>query len=198
MKSKRVREFASIIVCEVVFVLGVHVLEAQVEPTRRHEAHEHGVAQLNVATQGAELYLEFVSPAANIVGFEHPPRTDEQRAAVQEAVEILKDGEALIVLPAGAECRLAESMIDTDIDSDPSSEPEGAHQHEHHATDEHQRHSEFTAEYRFVCKQSQKLGHMDVMLFHSFPGIERIEVQLLTGTKQAALELTVKKNRIPF
>jgi hypothetical protein len=194
MKCKQVNGFVeSIGVFAIVFVLSVLLLKAQTEHSRRQEAHEHGVAHLNVAAQASELYLEFISPAANIVGFEHPPRTDAQKTAVKEAVETLNDGEALIVLPAGAQCRLAEPIVETDIDSDPSSE-----HHEHHEADDHQRHSEFTAEYHFVCDHPDKLAHIDVMLFHDFPGIERIEVQLLTGTKQAALELTAKKNRIPF
>jgi hypothetical protein len=181
-----------------VFVLSVLVLKAQTEHSRNQEAHEHGVAHLNVAVEGTELYLEFISPAANIVGFEHPPRTDEQKTAVKEAVETLEDGEVLFVLPAGVQCGLAEPIVDTDIDGDPISESEGAHQHEHHEADEHQRHSEFKAEYHFVCEHPDKLEHIDVMLFRDFPGIERIEVQLLTGTKQTALELTAKKYRIPF
>jgi len=134
------------------------------------------------------------------VGARSPPFQQRKAllTAVKEAVETLKDGEALIVLPAGTECRLAEPIVDTDIDSDPSSESEGADHHEHHEADEHKRHSEFTAEYHFVCKHPEKLAHIDVMLLRGFPGIERIEVQLLTGTKQTALELTAKKNRIPF
>jgi hypothetical protein len=152
------------------------------------------VAHLNVVVEDDDLYLEFASPAANIVGFEHRPRTDAQKAAVMEAVETLKNGETLIALPAGAQCRLAEPTVHTDIDS----EFEDAHEHEHHEADEHQRHSEFTAEYHFICKRPEKLAHIDVTLQHGFPGIERIEVQLLAGTKQTGLELTAKRNRIPF
>ena len=40
--------------------------------------------------------------------------------------------------------------------------------------------------------------YIDVMLFSVFPGIEHTEDQLLTDTKQTALELTVKKNIINF
>ena len=100
----------------IVFVLSVLVLKAQAEHSRRHEAHEHGMAHLNVAVEGADLYLEFISPAANIVGFEHPPRTDAQKTTVRKAIATLKDGEALIILPAGAQCRLAKCIVDTDID----------------------------------------------------------------------------------
>ena len=43
-----------------------------------HDAHVHGVAHLNVALEGNDLYIELTSPAANIVGFEHDPRTQNQ------------------------------------------------------------------------------------------------------------------------
>ena len=58
----------------------------QAEEKRHHEAHEHGVANLNVAVEGNNIYIEFSSPAANIVGFEHHPRTHEQKDAVRDAV----------------------------------------------------------------------------------------------------------------
>jgi len=54
------------------------------------------------------------------------------------------------------------------------------------------------AEYHFVCKKPEKLLSIDVMLFSVFPGIEQIKVQLLTDTKQTALELTAKKKKISF
>ena len=186
-------------------VLGIRVLDAQTEQSRRYEAHEHGVAHLNAAVEGADLHLEFTSPAANIVGFEHPPRTDAQKTTVKNAVDTLKDGEALIILPPGAQGRLAECTVHTDIDSEPGADSEDEHQHEtgeevetHAEADEHSGHSEFKAEYHFVCQHPEKLAHVDVMLLRAFPGIERIEVQLLTVTKQTAIQLTSNKNRIRF
>jgi hypothetical protein len=163
-------------------LLWLPVLNAQTKESRHHEAHEHGVAHLNVAVDGADLYLEFISPAANIVGFEHPPRNDAQKAAVKKAVDTLKNGKAMIILPSDVRGKLAESTVETDIDE----------------LGEHDHHSEFKAEYHFVCENPDKLEYIDVLLLRTFSGIERIEVQLLTGTKQAALELTAKKNRISF
>ena len=64
--------------------------------------------------------------------------------------------------------------------------------------DKHESHSEFRAEYHFVCKKPEKLASVDVMLFNVFSGIEHIEVQLLTVTKKTALELTAKKKKIIF
>jgi hypothetical protein len=169
-------------------VLGAFGLDAQTEPPRHHDAHEHGVAHLNVAVDGTALFLEFISPAANIVGFEHSPRDIEQKALVKKAVDTLKDGKSMIVLPAGAQAWLADCNVKTDIDSDET----------HDEAHDHNGHSEFTVEYHFVCKHPEKLTHIDVMLMRAFPGTERIEVQLLTATKQTALELTPKHNRISF
>jgi len=211
---------------------------------RHHDAHVHGIAHLNVAMEGTSLHLEFTSPAANIVGFEHEPRTPEQKEGVRNAIEKLENGSTLFILSPGAQCRLSKFSVKTDIehdadhdddhDADHDEEHEADHDDDHNANaghkhehendahhgegedkdqehhddkdqdhhdeneEEHARHSEFHSEYRFVCKNPGKLSQMDVMLIQSFPGIEHIEVQLLTETKQTALELTAQSHRIRF
>ncbi len=183
---------------------------------RHHDAHVHGVAHLNAAVEGTTLHLEFTSPAANIVGFEHEPRTPEQKDGVRNAMEKLEDGSKLFIPSPEAQCRLSKSSVKTDIENDADHDTDAEHKHEHekdahhgkdadhdkehHAEneDEHARHSEFHSEYRFVCKNPGKLSQMDVMLIKSFPGIEHIEVQLLTETKQSAQELTAQSHRIKF
>ena len=65
------------------------------EEQRHHDAHVHGVAHLNAAVEGTNLHLEFTSPAANIVGFEHQPQTPEQKDGVRKAIEKLEDGSNL-------------------------------------------------------------------------------------------------------
>jgi hypothetical protein len=184
--------------------------EALAEEYNHHEAHEHGVANLNVAIEGNNIYIEFSSPAANIVGFEHHPRTHEQKDAVKDAVKKLQTGDALFILSAGSESKLVKSNVDTDIDKDTDShsasehaqseeghhDHEGQHNKEHNEAAEHERHSEFKAEYHFVCKKPGRLSQIKVKLFSAFPGIEHIEVQLITETKQTAVELTAKKTII--
>ncbi len=64
--------------------LGTISPNLEAEELRHHEAHEHGVAHLNVAHDGKNLYIKLTSPAANIVGFEYRPCTPEQKAAVTE------------------------------------------------------------------------------------------------------------------
>ena len=96
-----------------VFVCGTNVPKVLAEEYRHHKAHAHGVAHLNVAVEGNDLYIELFSPAANIVGFEHHPRTEKQKAAVNKAIEKLQAGEALFVFSPGAEGKLTKSKVDT-------------------------------------------------------------------------------------
>jgi len=197
-------------------VLAFNLLDIQAAEIRHHEAHEHGVAHLNVALEGNDLYIEFISPAANIVGFEHHPRTEAQKSAVMKAMETLKAGEFLFVTSPYAECSLVAATVNTDIEDHEAHQSESTHVHdqgesgqdsesekhdrheEHHEADEHGHHSDFEAQYHFVCKQPEKLSKMDVMLFGKFPGIEHIEVQLLTASKQTALKLTAADYKISF
>ena len=179
---------------------------------RHSDAHVHGVAHLNVAVEGTRLHLEFTSPAANIVGFEHQPRTEKQKDGVRKAKETLEESSILFIPSPAAQCRPIKSSIKTDIEHNDDHDADAEHEHEHEKDthhgkakehleeneDEHARHSEFHSEYQFVCKNPGKLAQMDVMLFQPFPGIEHIEVQLLTGKKQSAQELTSQNHRIKF
>jgi len=202
----------------------------QAAEQRHHDAHEHGVAHLNAAVEGTDLHLEFTSPAANIVGFEHEPRTPAQKEGVRNAIEKLKDGSKLFIPSPEAQCRLSKYSVKTDIEHDADHDEDADHEKEyrhekdahhekereneedahhgkgedddqgHHEApeDEHARHSEFHSEYRFVCRNPAKLSQLDVMLIQAFPGIEHIQVQLLTETKQSAQELTARSHRIRF
>lgn len=188
------------------------ISDIQAEGYRHHEAHEHGVASLNLAIDGKNLQIEFYSPAANIVGFEHHPRTQEQKASVKKAIKLLENGDALFTWPRESGGRLIESDVHTDIDhrgddhhDADHSDKNKPHDHnaEHHGKEhseagEHQRHSEFKANYHFICNKPNGLKHITVLLFKIFPGIEHIEVQLLTPKKQTAMELTAENNRIAF
>ena len=199
----------------VVILLGFNISTSQAKDFRHHKAHEHGVAHMNVAFEGHQLYIELISPAANIVGFEHHPRSEEQKAAVKKAIEKLEKGDTLFILPSVAGGELSISTIHTDIEGETGHSSRDNHggqhdetekgekddkdlHHDDHESDNPEQHSEFRAEYHFVCKQPEKLKHIGVRLFRVFPGIERIEVQLLTATKKTALELSAKKNKILF
>lgn len=53
-------------------------------------AHEHGVARVNLAVDGLEAVVEFISPAMGIYGFEYEPTTDEDRRRQAEGLNTLR------------------------------------------------------------------------------------------------------------
>lgn len=177
--------------------LGLWVLLAPAEESemRQHEAHEHGSARLNVALEGAELYAEFASPAANIVSFEYRARTAEEKKTVHEALEMLEHGSRLLRPTAAARCRLSE--VDSEM-------LEGGHGHQQHDEEEHgeeehgEMHSEFHVSYRFACGAPEALDSIEVKIFELFPGTERIESQVITDRGQTRVELTPKRPNLPL
>ena len=78
---------------------------------RQLGAHEHGHGRLNIAVEGGSVAMELIAPAADIVGFEHEPKTDEQRTAIEQAKGTLADPLALFVLPPSAGCRLTSCVF---------------------------------------------------------------------------------------
>ncbi|MCF7984952.1 MAG: DUF2796 domain-containing protein [Thiohalocapsa sp.] len=183
---------------------------------REHDAHVHGVASLNVAVDGDKLLIELDSPAVNLVGFEHAPRDDAQRAAVAKVKEQLADGAALFVADAAAGCTLDTHAIDMAL----AKHDEAAHDHDHdhdhveagdgdHAhgeetahADAHDHdgdtHSDVHVEYAFTCANPQALSTLDVRLFEVFPGTERLRVQTISAAGQNAAELTSASHRLPL
>ena len=69
-------------------VLGIACCAVAVSETRQLGSHEHGAAILNVAIADESLSIEYRTPAANIVGFEHAPSTEAQVQAVHDATEL--------------------------------------------------------------------------------------------------------------
>ena len=153
-----------------------------VESSTNLNAHEHGSATLNIAVDGDSLFLEFESPAVNIVGFEHAAETDQQTTAIKQAIDKLQNFDAVLLLPDTAECHLITASADWIS--------------EHSADLAESGHTEFHAEYHLNRAQIGRLGYIDVPLLSLFPDIEEIDVQAIMPNRQFATELNAGNRRI--
>lgn len=100
------------------FLLSPLAIAGEHEHAHAHaslDRHEHGVAALDVALEGATLELELRTPAANLLGFEHSPRSAEERQRLGRLQEQLGRPQALFALPASADCRLTEQQLDSPL-----------------------------------------------------------------------------------
>jgi hypothetical protein len=175
-----------------------HSHDREVAQQTKQQAHLHGYAELTLALEGSALEISFESPAANIVGFEHKPTSNEQLQVIDSAQQILSTPAELFSLSAG-NCSLTEMNTDfpaiLNDQAFASGNSESAHNESAHKA-EQESHSEITASYKFHCPQGEKLNTIGVNLINRFPRIEKIKAMWLTATKQAAVELTAKSNLI--
>ena len=119
------------------------------EETRQHGSHAHGLGELNIATEGNELIIEFISPSANIVGFEYSPGNSEETESVKKAQESLKQAESLFELSVEAACELEHVNIESALlsENETHANDDAHEEHEEHADeDKHEEHEEHADE----------------------------------------------------
>ncbi|WP_341328006.1 DUF2796 domain-containing protein [Methylotuvimicrobium sp. KM2] len=134
---------------------------------RHHDAHIHGVAELNIVIENDTVLIEFESPAINLIGFEHKPRNDAQQLELQNALALLNDVDITASFEKG-KCRATETHVRGPFDDDDQEGTEHGEQEEH---------SEFHAVYTLSCQNASAIGSVRTQLFDRFPGFEAIRVR---------------------
>ena len=154
-------------------------------------AHEHGVGTLNVALDGPTLELDLDGPSVNLVGFEHIATTDADKAKVASARAQLENPLVLFSLPKAAECVVEAQDLESPLFEAAPEEATGT-KTEHH-------HSDIEAHYAFTCAKPDALKALDLaQFFKTFPGTQKIKVQLIGGSGQQGSELTPKSPSLTF
>ena len=161
---------------------------------REHGAHVHGTGDLNVAVDGGTLLIELHGPAANIVGFEHPPRDAGELQAVADARAKLADPSQTFLPNPEADCVLATHEVFMELAGDAAHDSD--HDHDHDQDGEV--HSDAGVAYSFDCAAPDRLESLQVVLFRSFPATEKLRVQLITPDSQRAAELTPDDASLPL
>ena len=171
------------------------------DPHRHREAHVHGTARITLAADGAEVQAELISPAANLLGFEHAPATDTERRALRDLRAALERAETVLALAPEAECRQMESRVSTGLDPVHGSREDGGHDHHddgHAGSSEAAGHADIRAAYRFRCERPGELRTVEVRLFQQFPATERVDLQYATGRTQGAVQLSADRPSARF
>jgi hypothetical protein len=169
------------------------------EHEHRHEGkHVHGSGELNLAQDGDGLYLELHSPAANIVGFEHAPKSEDDRKALDSAVATLNDGDRLFAFNPSANCHMVEVKLDSMLLGGAASSEEHEHENDEDHEEEHGHHADFDATYLFRCGAPERLESLEVRLFQAFPGTHELQVQYVVGNRQGAAALNPQRQVLNF
>lgn len=118
-----------------------------------------GTATLSIKSDGPKVLVDLRAPAMTLIGFEHAPRTAEQRETLALAMGNLRTGDGLIRFNVQAGCRLKEA----EVDEDPA--PQGGSP------------GELGARYLFHCSAADHLSSAALGLFMGFPAVVRTHVR---------------------
>ncbi len=162
----------------------------------QHDAHEHGVAEINIVWEKADLNIELLSPAFNITGFEYQPANHDQEEAIAKIEKKLNAPNELFSI-TGAACKTVKTKLESPFEEHADHEKhEGKEEHKDHEH-ESSTHSEYAINYEFSCDNSKSELSIDTAnVFKHFPNMEKIKVQWLSATKQSSAVLTKKSNTI--
>ncbi|WP_170400675.1 ZrgA family zinc uptake protein [Ruegeria arenilitoris] len=153
--------------------------------------HEHGTGHLDIAVSGAELSLSLAVPAADIVGFERPAQTDEDRTLVAGAISVLSKPLELFVLPEDAACFTATANVTLpaeglgpEADAAPASDQDP--------------HSEFQADYQIQCQTIDVIEAIGFAYFERFPNAQKLVVKVDRSGEVQMHEVTRSMPNLPF
>ena len=147
------------------------------DKTVQHGVHTHGVADLAVAVDGSRLTVELTAPAHDVVGFEHEPASDADRAAVTRATAALRDHRLLFAMPAAARCRVAG--IDVRAPWPAAGE-----------------HADFAARWAFDCEVPRELGFLQLDFSGALSAGVELNVVALTDRGQSSARIADARGRL--
>jgi hypothetical protein len=162
------------------------------EEFEQHHAHEHGKVTLNVAVDAAALFVALDAPAINVVGFEHTPRTPQERAAARHASEFIRSGHSLIGFPPGAGCRFVSTGF-----VEPNWEGDGeVSEAEQGKTREHDQHADYEAQFKYRCEHPEELAWFEPWLIAKLLNVTETRINLITPAGQRSETVTNARVRV--
>lgn len=154
------------------------------------QAHSHGHAQMTLVMAQDTLTIELISPAANLVGFEHRASSKDEKAALSQVRSQLEQADTLVNFSDG-ECVFLHSEVDTSALND--AEDQHEHEHAHHSA-----HGDITAEYHYHCENNAYPTGVALTLFKHYPAIHEIELMWVSPTAQGGGTLSPKLTKTTF
>ncbi|MGC4028479.1 MAG: DUF2796 domain-containing protein [Steroidobacteraceae bacterium] len=147
---------------------GDHEHDHDHDAFEQHGVHEHGKVTFNVALEGQQLVIEFDAPAANVIGFEHAPRTDAEKIKVRDQAAWLQAGRDLVTFAPAAGCRFQESKLEA-----PEWKPG-------------QSHADYEVRLTYRCDQPRRLDWLQLSMLEKLQEVHEARVNLLTPARQGS------------
>jgi len=160
--------------------------------------HVHGVAALDVALDGGSLQLSLDSPLDNLVGFEHAPANGKETQAIRAMVRRFSRAQELFAPTPAARCALKSVQLSSPVIDAKMLAAEGVAPMAPGDVHEEPGHADLDAQIEFSCQRPSELAGLEARIFAVFPGLHRIDAQVVTPARQSAATLTAGSRMIAF
>jgi len=132
-------------------------------------AHEHGSVKLALAVEGMTMDVDFDGPSESLIGFEHAPKSDRDKAIMNGAKNLWEKKLLTLIIPnAGLGCKISESSFKQEI--------EGSH-------------ADIEAKAKLTCSKNLAGTDVKIALIKAFPHIKKLKVEVLSATT-TSVEIT--------
>lgn len=143
-----------------------------------HEAHEHGVARLQIAVDGKQINFIFESPGDSIYGFEHEAKSPAEKKAQKEAIDYLKEKFADVVeIDSALKCQLTNKKVAIE-------------------KEEGEDHSEVHGEWIAKCEKSPTQSALQINFSKRFKKLSLLKVDLISDQKQSHQDLKKAQGKV--
>jgi|GEM_PF-6097068 len=161
------------------------------EKPHKYNYDERGSAAFTMVIDRNSVVIDFDSPAINIVGFEHLPKSVEDNTKVDKAVRIFKNSRNVVRFSKAAKCQQIHTTISSSLlgssqtEIIPSSGSSSGHE-------------TFKVGYQIECRKPANIHKAEFQIFNTFSAIQKLHGQWVIGDKQGVNTLTPSSNSIQF
>ena len=153
-------------------------------------SHQHGHAELQVAIEDEHIELFLLSPAANLVGFEHSPETSAQQQTWAN-LKAWAEHTPLVNMASGT-C----SVVNTDVHATWPAQDQ--HQNDHDHDHSHNSHADVEISQSLTCPGLSIDSDMETPLISRFPALEQLQVQWVSPRGQGSHRLSPEHTGFRF
>jgi Protein of unknown function (DUF2796) len=160
---------------------------------RRHDAHVHGIAEINIAVEGAKATVEFRAPTESVMGFEHEAKSESDKKKRDAAVEQLRaKGGQMVVFDPKLGCKSSDmktAIVETNGESTKAQSGKDAHKDQKKSGEHREVHGTFTV----ACDKPLAGSRVKFGVSKVFRDIQEIKVQVLGDSGQSGA--TIKRDK---
>lgn len=176
--------------------------------SRQLDAHQHGHGTLKIAVEGQTVLMVLEAPGADIVGFEHPAQTADDRALVESGIARLGKPLDLFVMPDAANCAVSAANVALLGEEEHEDGHKDGHDHSHDNDnadghdDDHadeaakEGHTEFHAEYNLTCTNPEAIDAIEFSYFEQFPNAVELDIEMISDKGAKGFEVERDEPRL--